>query len=66
MMLKAVKMIIGRKVVERKAPLVATSREVYEMTGKSLTVQLNEAAALERQGVLIVGKTFNGFYYKIV
>lgn len=65
-MLKAIKMIIGCKVVQRKAPLVATSREVYDLTGKSQAVQLDEAAALERRGVLIVGKTFNGFYYKIV
>ena len=65
-MLKAVKMIIGRKVVQRKAPLVATAREVYEMTGKRLTVQIDEAAVLEGKGIVIIGKTFNDIYYKIV
>ena len=65
-MLKAVRMIVARKVIARRQPYVATSREVYELTGKSQAVQLDEAAALERRGVLIIGKTFNDFYYKIV
>lgn len=65
-MLKTIKIIIGRKVVERIAPLVATSHEVYEMTGKNLQEQLDEASKYEKDGIIIIGKTFNGIYYKIV
>ena len=46
-MLKAVRMIIARKCVERKAPLIATDKEVYAATGKSLEEQLAEAKVKE-------------------
>lgn len=64
-MLKAVRMIIARKCVERKAPLVATDKEVYAVTGKSLEEQLAEAMPLAEQKLIKIGETFNGIYYKM-
>lgn len=58
-------MIIARKCVERKAPLIATETEVYAVTGKSLEEQLAEAMPLAEQKLLKIGETFNGIYYKL-
>ena len=65
-MLKAVRMIIARKCVERKAPLIATDRDVYALTGKNLEEQLAEAMPLAEQRKIKIGETFNGIYYKIL
>lgn len=58
-------MIIARKCVERKAPLLATDKEVHAVTGKSLKEQLAEAMPLAEQKVMKIGETFNGIYYKM-
>lgn len=58
-------MIIARKCVERKAPLIATEEDVYELTGKSLEEQLAEAMPLAEQKFMKIGETFNGIYYKL-
>ena len=58
-------MIIARKCVECKAPLIATDKEVYAATGKSLEEQLAEAMPLAEQKVMKIGETFNGIYYKL-
>ena len=64
-MLKAIKKIIARKIVERREPHIATAREVFELTGKSEAVQLDEADPLLKEGLISIGKTFNGVYYKL-
>ena len=65
-MLKTIKMIIGRKCVERKAPLIATDRDVYALTGKNLEEQLAEAMPLATQRKIKIGETFNGIYYRVL
>ena len=65
-MLKVVRMIIARKCVERKAPLIATDRDVYALTGKNMEEQLAEAMPLAARRKIKIGETFNGIYYKIL
>lgn len=65
-MLKAIRMIIARKCIERRRPLHATSYEVFETTGLNREEQLRLAKQLEREGVVVVGKTFNDIYYQLV
>lgn len=64
-MLKVIRKIIARKIVERKQPYVATGMEVYKMTGKGLEQQRDEAEVLVAKGVITTGRTFNGIYYKL-
>lgn len=58
-------MIIARKCVERKHPLIATAMEVYSLTGIESDVQRDEAEVLVAKGVITTGRTFNGTYYKL-
>ena len=46
--LSAIRRIIARKIVERREPHIATVREVFELTGKSEVVQLDEADPLTK------------------
>lgn len=62
---RAIKQIIARKIVERKQPYVATAMEVYSLTGIEPDVQRDEAEALVAKGVITMGRTFNGMYYKL-
>ena len=64
-LLSAIRRIIARKIVERRDPHIATVREVFELTGKSEAVQLDEADLLLKEGLISIGKTFNGNYYKL-
>ena len=64
-MLNTIRKIIARKIVERREPHIATVREVFELTGKSEAVQLDEAVPLLKEGLISIGKTFNGNYYKL-
>lgn len=64
-MLNTIRKIIARKIVERREPHIATVREVFELTGKSEAVQLDEAEPLLKEGLISMGKTFNGVYYKL-
>lgn len=64
-LLSAIRRIIARKIVERREPHIATMREVFELTGKSEAVQLYEADPLLKEGLISIGKTFNGVYYKL-
>ena len=64
-LLSAIRRIIARKIVERRDPHIATVREVFELTGKSEAVQLDEAEVLVAKGVITTGRTFNGVYYKL-
>lgn len=64
-MLKAIKQIIARKIAERREPHIATVREVFELTGKSEAVQLDEADPLLKEGLISMGKTLNSVYYKL-
>lgn len=64
-LLSAIRRIIARKIVERREPHIATVREVFELTGKSEAVQLDEAEPLLKLGLISIGKTFNDMYYKL-
>lgn len=64
-LLSAIRRIIARKIVERREPHIATVREVFELTGKSEAVQLDEADPLLKEGLISIGKTFNDVYYKL-
>lgn len=64
-LIRAIRQIIARKIVERRAPAVATGMEVYNMTGKGLEQQRDEAEVLVAKGVITTGRTFNGIYYKL-
>ena len=65
-MLKAIERIIAKKRVERRRPLHATAIEVAAVTGIPVMEQLKMARQLERNGIVVVGKTFNGVYYQLV
>ena len=65
-MLKTIKTIIGRKCVERKAPLIATDMDVYRVTGKNMEEQLVEAMPLAERKKIKIGETLNGIYYRIL
>ena len=61
-LLKAVRLIVARKVIARRHPLIATEREVRELRGVSTTPEeINDAAA-----VLRCGKTFYENYYELL
>ena len=64
-MLKAIKMIIGRKCVERKFPLIATAYEVFAATGLTREQQSVEASRLAAAGTITIGDTFNDVYYSL-
>lgn len=64
-MLNTIRKIIARKIVERREPHIATVREVFELTGKSEAVQLDEADPLLKEGLISIGRTFNDVYYKL-
>lgn len=65
-MLKAIEKIIAKKRVERRRPLHATAIEVAALTGIPVMEQLKMARQLECNGIVVVGKTFNGIYYQLV
>lgn len=64
-MLKIIRMIIARKCVERKAPLVATGNEVFRISGKGGKQQFDEVLPLIEHGVVQCGRTLNDIYYKL-
>lgn len=64
-MLKTIRMIIARKCVARRAPLIATSMEVYRESGITPSKQADEAVKLVAQGIIECGITFNDVYYKL-
>ena len=66
MLLAAVRMIIAQKCVECRRPLIATSMEVMRRTGMTRDEQLKAVRALEAEGRVVVGKTFNDIYYRLV
>lgn len=59
-------MIIAQKCVEARRPLIATSMEVMRRTGMTRDEQLKAVRALEAEGRVVVGKTFNDIYYQLV
>lgn len=59
-------MIIAQKCVEARRPLIATSMEVMRRTGLPRDEQLRAVRALEAEGRVVVGKTFNDIYYRLV
>lgn len=62
-MLRVIRMIIARKCVEGKAPLVATGMEVHRVTGLTIAEQV---AAVEALGdKVITGRTLTDVYYKL-
>jgi len=65
-MLKAIEKIIAKKRVERRRPLHATAIEVAAVTGIPVMEQLKMVRQLERNNIVVVGKTFNGIYYQLV
>lgn len=65
-MLKTIEKIIAKKTLERRRPLCATAMEVAAATGISVAKQLELVRPLEYSGVVVVGKTFNGIYYRLV
>lgn len=65
-MLKTIEKIITKKRIERRRPLHATAMEVSAVTGIPVMEQLEMIKPLERQGVVVVGKTFNDIYYQLV
>ena len=65
-MLKAIEKIIAKKRVERRRPLLATAIEVAAVTGIPVMEQLKMVRQLERNGIVVVGKTFNDIYYQLV
>lgn len=64
-MLNAIEKIIAKKRVERRRPLHATAREVAAEAGIPVMEQLRLVKPLERQGLVVVGKTFNDIYYQL-
>lgn len=64
-MLRVIRMIIARKIVARREPHIATAMEVYAATGLNAMDQRDEAEALSAKGLLTIGRTFNGVYYKL-
>lgn len=65
-LLHAIEQIVANKRVERRRPLHATAIEVAAVTGIPVMEQLKKARQLERNGIVVVGKTFNGIYYQLV
>lgn len=65
-MLKTIEKIIAKKRFERRRPLHATAIEVAAATGISVAKQLELVRPLERNGIVVIGKTFNGIYYQLV
>lgn len=65
-MLKAIEKIIAKKCVERRRPLHATAMEVAAESGIPVVEQLKMVRQLERNGIVVVGKTFNDIYYQLV
>lgn len=65
-MLKTIEKIIAKKRFERRRPLHATAIEVAAATGISVAKQLELVRPLGRSGVVVVGKTFNDIYYRLV
>lgn len=60
-LIRAVRLIVARKVVERIRPLVATEREVATLRGVATTAEEVEGA----KGVLECGQTFYEPYYRL-
>ena len=65
-LLQAIEQIVAKKRVERRRPLYATVMEVAALTGIPVMEQLKMVRQLERNGIVVVGKTFNGIYYQLV
>ena len=65
-LLQAIEQIVAKKRVEHRRPLHALAIEVAALTGIPVVEQLKEVHQLERQGIVVVGKTFNGVYYRLV
>lgn len=58
-LIKAVRLIVARKIVEHRHPAIATEREVYALRGVTTTPEEVAQAA----DALTVGKTFYENYY---
>lgn len=65
-LLHAIEQIVANKRVARRRPLHATAIEVAALTGIPVMEQLKMVRQLERNGIVVVGKTFNGIYYQLV
>lgn len=61
-LVKAVRLIVARKVLEKRHPQIATEREVRELRGVSTTVEEIESA----KDVLRCGQTFYENYYELL
>lgn len=59
-------MVIAKKRVERRKPLLATAMEVYKASGLDDEAQYREAERLSAAGIIIIGRTLNERYYQIV
>lgn len=59
-LIKAVRLVVARKIVEHRHPAIATEREVYALRGVTTTVEEIEGA----KDVLQCGRTFYENYYK--
>ena len=66
MVLKAIRMIIARKCVERIQPLVATGMEVHATIGLARDEQLSVARQYEVAGKVVIGETLNDICYRLV
>lgn len=60
-LIKAVRLIVARKIVEHRHPAIATEREVHALRGVTTTVEEIEGA----KDVLQCGRTFYENYYKL-
>lgn len=60
-LIKAVRLIVARKIVEHRHPAIATEREVYALRAVTTTVEEIEGA----KEVLQCGRTFYENYYKL-
>ena len=62
-MLRVIRMIIARKCVEGKTPLVATGMDVHRVTGLTIAEQMTAVEALGDK--VITGRTLTDVYYKL-
>lgn len=61
-LIKAVRLIVARKIVEHRHPAIATEREVHVLRGVATTAEEIEGA----KGTLECGSTFYENYYKLL
>lgn len=61
-LIKAVRLIVARKIVEHRHPAIATEREVYALRGVTTTAEEIEGA----KEILQCGRIFYENYYKLL